>query len=743
MSAERIVRFGVYELDLAARQLRKNGVRIKLQEQPFRVLQLLTERPGEIVTREELREKLWPADTFVEFDHSLNTAIQKIRQALDDSASSPRFVETVPRAGYRFVAPVEAAPDPSPPWEAYPQPRHHPVWFALAGLAAVAAAIAAWNLGDVAEPVFDPTAYRLRRLTYDNGLAYQPAISADSKLVVYASDRAGNGNLDIWLQQTAGGEPIPLTSDSADEFEPSISPDGTQVVFRSNRDGGGIYVVPSLGGAPRLLAPRGYRPRFSPDGKRVAYWLGQEHVPGSTERSKVLVAPVEGGGAVEVGFGRSPVWSPGGNRLLYLGTRDSPGVPEWVLATLDGEEPSLTSAMEVLRQSGLAGDPSILLPPVFVPEQWLSDGRVLFSAGSGQAFNIWSIHVSPGDGRVSGSPQRITTGSGEHRSASGANDGRLAFADVRENRDIWILPTDTNRGRASGEIRRVTSNAATDEGPSLSADGAILAFRSNRSGAMDLWMMNLTIGQTKPLTATEMDEGNIVVKPDGEFVAFSTRVRPAVGAGYLTYAVRTADGDLRKLCEDCGVISDWSPSGKLLIGYIQSAASRALGLRAVTLTDITTGQSRVLFSQNQPDWRFAPDERWLAFHNSSQSARGIRQVFIAPLPEEGEIAESALIPVTDGSDNSFLPGWSPDGNLLYYGSSRDGNTCIYAQPLDQETKHPAGPVREVYHAHSARISLTGIRNPGRIGLSVAKDKIAFAMAETTGDIWIMEPMDAE
>ena len=118
-------------------------------------------------------------------------------------------------------------------------------------------------------------------------------------------------------------------------------------------------------------------------------------------------------------------------------------------------------------------------------------------------------------------------------------------------------------------------------------------------------------------------------------------------------------------------------------------------------------------------------------------------MFIAALPEEGEIDESELIPVTDGSDNSFLPDWSPDGNLLYYASGRDGHICIYAQPLDRDTKRPSGAVRDVYHSHGARLSLAGIRNPGRIGLSVAKDKIAFAMAETAGDIWIMEPRNAK
>ena len=107
-----ILRFGVFEADLDARELRKNGRRIRLQDQPFAVLAVLIERPGAIVSREELRQKLWPADTFVDFDHSLNTAVNKIREVLGDSASSPRFVETVARRGYRFLAEVRSDSQP-------------------------------------------------------------------------------------------------------------------------------------------------------------------------------------------------------------------------------------------------------------------------------------------------------------------------------------------------------------------------------------------------------------------------------------------------------------------------------------------------------------------------------------------------------------------------------------------------------------------------------------------------------
>src|ERR1700687_5541441 len=104
-----IQRFGVFEVDVRAGEVRKQGVRIKLQEQPFHVLTILLQRPNEVVTREELRVQLWQSDTFVDFDNGLNTSINKLREALGDSADSPRYIETLPRRGYRFIAPVSGA----------------------------------------------------------------------------------------------------------------------------------------------------------------------------------------------------------------------------------------------------------------------------------------------------------------------------------------------------------------------------------------------------------------------------------------------------------------------------------------------------------------------------------------------------------------------------------------------------------------------------------------------------------
>src|SRR2546427_10407816 len=137
-----ILRFGVFEVDVRAGEVRKQGVRIKVQEQPFHVLTVLLQRPGEVVTREELRNQNWPADTFVDFDNSLNTAINKLREALGDSADNPRFIETLPRRGYRFIAPVTgvdgtargSATRVSAPWP--PSSRKIVVTAAIAVLAA-------------------------------------------------------------------------------------------------------------------------------------------------------------------------------------------------------------------------------------------------------------------------------------------------------------------------------------------------------------------------------------------------------------------------------------------------------------------------------------------------------------------------------------------------------------------------------------------------------------------------------
>ena len=163
----------------------------------------------------------------------------------------------------------------------------------------------------------------VKRLTFDSGLALHPAVSPDGKYLAFASDRAGEGNLDIWVQALPGGEPVRLTKDAADEDFPSFSPDGTKIAFQSERDGRGIYSIPVLGGEPRLLAQTGNRPRYSPDGQRLSFTLLDTGHGQRALTTAAFLMPAEGGERTEfrTGFLSSsdPVWSPDASQLLYAG----------------------------------------------------------------------------------------------------------------------------------------------------------------------------------------------------------------------------------------------------------------------------------------------------------------------------------------------------------------------------------------------------------------------------------------
>ena len=273
----RVFRFGAFELDAREGELRKHGVRLHLQEQPLKILIALLERPGEIVSREDLVRTVWPDGVFVDFEARLNAAVNRLRQVLGDSAGQPRYIETVARKGYRFVVEVNVsgASLPNAPrlaTEERPRARRIPRWLwvaAPATLTLLAAANAVWL-----SPKEKPGV--LTQLTRGPGLSMDPAVSPDGKLLAFVSDGGGE-HLHLWVQQLGAiGSIVELTHDDADVREPSFSPDGSTIVFHSAKDGGGIYTIPMIGGETTRIATGGRSPPFRPTGSGLRIGLGSK-----------------------------------------------------------------------------------------------------------------------------------------------------------------------------------------------------------------------------------------------------------------------------------------------------------------------------------------------------------------------------------------------------------------------------------------------------------------------------------
>jgi Tol biopolymer transport system component/DNA-binding winged helix-turn-helix (wHTH) protein len=743
-SARPVLRFGVFEVDVAAGELRRQGVKTRLQEQPLKVLLLLLRRPGEVVTREELRAQLWPADTFVDFEHSLNAAVKRLRDALGDSADNPRFIETIPRRGYRFLAPVDD-PGRRPAASMSRGAIRVPRWVGAAAIVLLVALViaAGWTRGRSGAPPAGAGPV-LTRLTSDTRLAADPAVSAEGTLLAYASDRADEGNLDIWVQQLSGGAALRLTSHEAEDREPDFSPDGTRIAFRSERDGGGIYVVSALGGPEKLLAPGGRRPRFSPDGQTIAYWtgtsgfaatfvggtgLGGDHVAGTTA---LYVVPASGGTPrrlrPEFRATRLPIWSPGGERILFLGVRDGGGDRhggehlhedslEWWTTPLHDGDAEATGSVTRLRSHGLGAA---------APDAWVP-GRVLFSARRGDSRNIWEIPVTA-DGRALDAPRQVTFGTGAEIQPSLAPGGQLIFASQSSKIDVWSLPVAANEGTVRGEIQRITETAGQHVQPRLAADGKTLAYVSIEAGSGNVWLKDLETGTAAAVTNDPETEYQPMPAPDGSRVAYLGRDR---GDGHDIFVVGAGGGAPQRACDQCAVsFTDWSRDGGRML-HLRNEPRR------VALLDVASGQSTDILAHPTHSLyvaRFSPDGEWITF--LAQSGPELRRLYAARLTTgPSAIPETDWIPLTDGGLSDDKPTLSPDGGLLYFTSPRDGFMCLWAQRLEPESKRPRGAAFPVQHFHSTWRSIANVPR-GLLGVSVARDRLVFNLGELTGNIWM-------
>jgi len=516
-NSSRIVRFGVFEVDLRAGELRRGGLKVKLQEQPLQVLTALLEHAGEVVTREELRTKLWPAETFVDFDHGLNAAVRRLRDALGDSADTPRFVETVARRGYRFIFPV---PGLAPPiGEPFPigdnevslSPRPWRKTVLLVGLLLLAVGSSLWFL----RPVLPKPQLTERPLTAnpDDVPVTSSAISPDGKYLAF-TDKTG-----FYLRQIDGGETHTVTLPKGfDALAESWFPDSTHLVVswvENPKKPSSLWEISIMGGTPRKLADEGQAARVSPDGSKIAFLSGKfdqseiwlMHADGS-EAKKVVTAD-------EADF--SPVaWAPDGRGLAYVRTTYL--------------SHSLETKIEI-ADIGSGRTEIVLSKPGLGPAlSWTQTGRLIYSlqepVPNRNDFNLWWVQLDSGTAGTRGPSTRVTSDRGLAAGLSVSKDGKLlAFRRWALQNDVYVADLEAG-GKRMGTSQRLTQDERQDYPYSWTPDSKAVFFTSDRDGVFHIFKQ--AIGQTQPELVVGGNDDLALPRltPDGSSLLYLVMPKP-------------------------------------------------------------------------------------------------------------------------------------------------------------------------------------------------------------------------
>ena len=627
-----IVRFGTFEVDLLAGELRKAGVKLKLTGQPFQVLAILLERPGQVVTREELQKRLW-SDTFVDFDHNLNTAINKIREVLGDSAESPRFVETLPRKGYRFVAlglmrVPEAGSGHAVQSSGKPPSWKH-TWLVpscivlVVGVVLVGAALVFHNRlrSSVSRPQRE-----LTRLTFDDGLQIGATWSPDDRFIAYGSDRGGK--FDIWVQQVSGGDPIQITRNPGHNWQPDWSPDGKYIAYRSEEGEGGLFVIPALGGAglERRMASFGNHPRWSPDSSQILFQTTH-----FANLNRINVVGLDGSAAREIAgefitrhpYTLSVAWHPDGKRATIWTWDEGPSPSFWTVPIAGGAAVKTAIPANLASQFGelAATGNEWTLDPKF---SWAPSGTAIyFERTLRGSRNAWKMTVDPVTLQAT-ALERLTTGPGLDAELAISSDGnRLAFTGETQHIRAWFFPFDATRGRVTGVGHAVTSpGLEASGGLSLNKDGKNLAYSAKRDGKLDLWEKSLMDSHEVPILADSYNRLDPQWAPDGNRLAY----------------VRESKGK-----DQCAVWSGRSHNEELLA---------------------TSGEGWCY------GWGWSRDgEEFLISRPNSDTQKA--EIWLQPAPVHGQPRAAAQKIVSSPAYNLFQAYFSPDGRWIVFEAVKD------------------------------------------------------------------------
>ena len=503
------IRFGRFDLSVETGELRKDGVRLKLSGQAVEVLLLLIVSPGKLVAREELQQKLWPGASYGDPEHGLNAAVNRLRETLGDSATEPKYIETVPGRGYRFIARLDlpvVPPEPAPP-EPEPTPEP-PKWKSKAAIAVAACVGAAALLYPHIAPLIERL-WRLNELQHLTivpltalpGNVASPTFSPDGSQVAFGWDGESNGKgYDLYVKVIGSDKPLRLTYHPAVWLSTAWSPDGRSIAMSrvAGEGDSGIYLIPPIGGPERKLAARtagtnyGNEISWSPDGKSLAYIDVAETLKlfllslDTLERTQIQT---------NCGHAATPTFSPRGTFLA------------WVCYESDYRSSLMLLRLKDGRQTHLLSRPDEILGLA-----WSSDeSRIVFSFQSA----LWETSLArPDDLEI------LPVGQGASDLAAKPSGPGLAYVKGSSTVHIWRLDF-----ASPPHARKLTASSGEQNSPDISPDGSKIAFESTQSGVREIWVADADGSNAQQVTDFRNPmTGTPRWSPDGKLIAFDSRV---------------------------------------------------------------------------------------------------------------------------------------------------------------------------------------------------------------------------
>ncbi len=656
--------FGDFRVDLRTMSLSKQGEIVPVEPKVFDVLCSLIAHRDRVLTKDELLDLAWP-DTFVT-PNALTRTIAQLRKALGDDADEATFIATLSKRGYRWVAPVvvhpAAAPNPpvvaaanpaaavgsaaSLPAPPVARPRRTP--WRVAGAFAVALVLVAiawaWNRAEtktvpVARPESPPT-----RLTVRSGYDGMPALSADGR-IAYASD--AGGPLEIWITgSTPGSRATALTNDGGQNTDPAWSPDGRWIAFSSIRRGG-IWVVPSTGGAPRQVAEAGSEPAWSPDSASIVF---SSNAGGMAWQSTLMIVGRDGTGlraltriGAPPGGHREPSFAPDGQHVAFVVFGNGGWIGElWIARLADG------AVSKVLTHNAARWP------------QFDANGDYLYWLSFGE---LWRAPIDATSQPRGAFERLLKIGYGGIEDWSMTPSGQIAFSVVDDDANVWVVDTQAS----VPEPRRLTNQEVRTTYPSVGPAGRVLYVQMIPNQGLSAWLTDLH-GTTPEHLADRLSRAIPQWSADGRRILL--RHGPLEGGvfGWLDLATRRIT-DLP--VPAAGVINATLSPDNREIAYHRIAGDGPMkGSLNVFVRPLDGGaETQLSFDRevvSYPVW--SPDGRSLAV----EVKRGAR-THVGVIPRGG----GALRMLTHDDGQSFVSSWSADGEWIIFAGERGAVWNVY------------------------------------------------------------------